>query len=420
MRLISKTIIYYLLISIPLLLLAGYFSYYQIDNALSDETDETLLKESNQSERLIVDAPLGNSIYLSYDSLSFIQPVKNIQYHHSYSDTSIFDNAEKEFVNYRVLKNTIKKNTDYYLVVVLKSTLDKEDLKESLFLAFALIICFLTAAFFVVNLILSKALWKPFYKTLFKLTSYDVKKQQNENFESAEIFEFNQLNSALNEMVKKLQVDFLQQKEFTENASHEMQTPLAIIKTSVSTLMQSDRLNVLEINELEVIENTVKKLSLLNKTLLLFTKIENQQFSKSQIVNINEVIKSSLQQYSDFIKIKNIRVSLNLGSDLPISMNPMLADILVSNLLKNAIRHNFEGGEIIISSHENKISFMNSGETLSIHPDEMFIRFKKNDGSNESLGLGLSLVKTILEFYNYKISYSSINSSHQFSIDFQL
>lgn len=420
MRLISKTIIYYLLISIPLLLLAGYFSYYQIDNALADETDETLLKESKQAERLIVDSPLGNSIYLSYDSLSFIQPVKNIQYHHSYSDTSIFDNDEKEFVNYRVLKNTIKKNTDYYLVVVLKSTLDKEDLKESLFLAFALIICFLTAAFFVVNLILSKALWKPFYKTLFKLTSYDVKKQHNEDFESTEIFEFNQLNRALNIMTKKLQLDFLQQKEFTENASHEMQTPLAIIKTSVSTLMQSNNFNALEINKLAVIENTVKKLSSLNKTLLLLTKIENQQFSKNEIVNMNEVILNSLKQYSDFIKIKNIRVNLNLDSDILIPMNAMLADILISNLLKNAIRHNFEGGEIIISSHENKISVMNSGEILSIHPDEMFIRFKKNDGSIDSLGLGLSIVKTILELYNYKISYSSVNSLHRFSLDFQL
>ena len=151
MRLISKTIIYFLLISIPLLLLAGYFSYYQIDNALCDETDETLLKESNQAERLIVDSRIGNSIYLSYDSLSFIQPVEIIRYQNSYSDTSIFDAEEKEFVNYRILKNTIRKADQYYLIVVLKSTLDKEDLRESLFLAFALIICFLTSAFFVVK-----------------------------------------------------------------------------------------------------------------------------------------------------------------------------------------------------------------------------------------------------------------------------
>lgn len=419
MRLISKTIIYYLLISIPLLLLAGLFSYYQIDNALADETDESLFKELTQAESLINISGSGKSVYLSYDSLSYIQSVKYIQHQHSYSDTSIFDSDENEFVNYRVLKHTIKKYNQYYLIVVLKSTLDKEDLKESLFLVFALIICFLTSAFFIVNWVLSKALWRPFYKTLFKLNSYDVKKHNNESFENAKIFEFNQLNSALNVMTNKLKIDFLKQKEFTENASHEMQTPLAIIKTSISTLMQSERLNSVEINELAVIESVVKKLSSLNKTLLLLTKIENQQFSKNELVNINEVVLNSLQQYADFIKIKNIRVTLNLNSKLLISMNPMLADILISNLIKNAIRHNFEGGEIFISTNENKISVLNSGEVLSINPDDMFIRFKKNDGSIDSLGLGLSIVKTILELYNYKIAYTSVNSLHSFSIDFQ-
>lgn len=420
MRLISKTIIYYLLISIPLLLLAGLFSYYQIDNALADETDESLFKELSQAESLIDISSSANSVYLSYDSLSYIQSVKSIQYQHSYSDTSIFDSDENEFVNYRVLKHTIKKYNQYYLIAVLKSTLDKEDLKESLFLAFALIICFLASAFFIVNWVLSKALWRPFYKTLFKLNSYDVKKHNNESFEYAKIFEFNQLNSALNVMTNKLKIDFLKQKEFTENASHEMQTPLAIIKTSVSTLMQSDRLNSMEINELAVIESVVKKLSSLNKTLLLLTKIENQQFSKNELVNINEVVLNSLQQYADFIKIKNIRVTLNLNFKLLISMNPMLADILISNLIKNAIRHNFEGGEIFISTNESKISVLNSGEVLSINPDDMFIRFKKNDGSIDSLGLGLSIVKTILELYNYKIAYTSVNSLHSFSIDFQV
>lgn len=420
MRLISKTIIYYLLISIPLLLLAGLFSYYQIDNALADETDESLFKELSQAESLIDISSSANSVYLSYDSLSYIQSVKSIQYQHSYSDTSIFDSDENEFVNYRVLKHTIKKYNQYYLIAVLKSTLDKEDLKESLFLAFALIICFLASAFFIVNWVLSKALWRPFYKTLFKLNSYDVKKHNNESFEYAKIFEFNQLNSALNVMTNKLKIDFLKQKEFTENASHEMQTPLAIIKTSVSTLMQSDRLNSMEINELAIIESVVKKLSSLNKTLLLLTKIENQQFSKNELVNINEVVLNSLQQYADFIKIKNIKVTLNLNFKLLISMNPMLADILISNLIKNAIRHNFEGGEIFISTNESKISVLNSGEVLSINPDDMFIRFKKNDGSIDSLGLGLSIVKTILELYNYKIAYTSVNSLHSFSIDFQV
>jgi len=418
MRLISKTIIYYSLVSIPLLLLAGYFSYYQIDNALADETDESLLKESNQAEQLIVDIDNDQIIYLNYDSLSFIIPGVKESHLLSYSDTSIFDIDEKEVVNYRVYKNTIKKNDKNYLIVIQKSTLDKEDLQESLFLVFALIICFLVSSFFIVNWILTKTLWKPFYKTLFKLNTFDIKNNYNISFDLSTTFEFNQLNLELNKMVEKLEFEFLQQKEFTENASHEMQTPLAIIKTNVSSLMQSNRLNILEISQLQSIENTIKKLSSLNKTLLLLTKIENNQFKENKVINVNDIILNSLEQQADFIKLKNIKIHYDSEPDLLVNMNPMLADVLISNLIRNAIRHNFENGDINISFNENTLIVSNSGELITINQNEMFLRFKKNDSSKDSLGLGLSIVKSILDLYNFTISYSYINSMHIFSVEF--
>lgn len=418
MRLISKTIFYYFIISIPLLLLAALFSYYHIRNTLAGETDESLLKESIQAEKLIVDIDNDQVIYLNYDSLSFIMPRVNDSHLLSYSDTSIFDTEEKEFVNYRVYKNTIKKKDKNYLIVIQKSTLDKEDLQESLFLVFALIICFLVAAFFIVNWVLSKTLWKPFYKTLFKLNAFDIKNNNNINFDLVTTYEFNQLNVELNKLVEKLQVDFLQQKEFTENASHEMQTPLAIIKTNVSALMQSENLNELEISWLLAIENTIKKLSSLNKTLLLLTKIENNQFKENKAINVNDIIFNLLEQQADFIKLKNITIHYDSEPDLLVKMNPVLADVLISNLIRNAIRHNFENGDINISINENTLIISNSGELITINQKEMFLRFKKNDSSKDSLGLGLSIVKSILNLYNFTISYSYINSMHTFSIKF--
>ncbi len=418
MRLISKTIFYYLIISIPLLLLAGLFSYYHIGNTLAEETDESLFKESSQAEKLIVDFGNDQIIYLNYDSLSFIKPGVNDSHLHSYSDTSIFDTEEEEFVNYRVYKNTIKKKDKNYLIVIQKSTLDKEDLQKSLFIVFALIICFLVSAFFIVNWVLSKTLWKPFYKTLFKLNAFDIKKNHNITFDLSNTFEFNQLNVELNKMVEKLQIDFLQQKEFTENASHEMQTPLAIIKTNVSALMQSENLNVLEINQLQAIENTVKKLSSLNKTLLLLTKIENNQFTENKVINMGYIIFISLEQQADFIKLKKITVHTELTPNLLVNMNPMLADVLISNLIRNAIRHNFDEGIINISCNEKGIFISNSGEPITINQNEMFVRFKKNDSSKDSLGLGLSIVNSILDLYNFKITYSYINSMHVFEISF--
>ena len=203
----------------------------------------------------------------------------------------------------------------YYLIKGLKNTLDKDDLQETLFMSFGLIILFLVGAFFIVNWVVSKALWKPFYNTLTKLNQYDVKYDGNKRFETINTLEFNQLNDALNKMTDKLQAEFIQQKEFTENASHEMQTPLAIIKTNVSLLMQSKSINELEINQLQVIENSVKKLSSLNKTLLLLTKIDNNQFQQNTKVNLKLVVAKILEQYADFIEVKKLQVFIKQQTD---------------------------------------------------------------------------------------------------------
>jgi signal transduction histidine kinase len=150
----------------------------------------------------------------------------------------------------------------------------------------------------------------------------------------------------------------------------------------------------------------------------LLTKIENNQFKENKVINVNDIIFNSLEQQADFIKLKNITIHYDSEPDLLVKMNPVLADVLISNLIRNAIRHNFENGDINISINENTLIISNSGELITINQKEMFLRFKKNDSSKDSLGLGLSIVKSILDLYNFTISYSYINSMHTFSIKF--
>lgn len=418
MKLISKTILYYLLISIPLLLIAGVFSYFLIKSELRDGTDESLMKEKLNAEKLITSFKEPENFNLSADSLSSIKVIGDIKLHNVFSDTSIYDRTEQEYISYRVLKSNYSFNKNNYLITISKTTVEEDELMEGLLSAFAILVSFLVCAFFIVNWLLSKTLWKPFYKTLVELNNYDIKKHEHHSFEAASTKEFNQLNIALNKMTEKIYSDFLQQKEFTENASHEMQTPLAIVKANISLLMQSPNLKESEMNQLQTVENTIKKLSALNKTLLLLTKIENNQFQENSIVNLKETIAKVFGNYSDLIGAKQIQLEINLESDLKIKANPLLADILVSNLLQNAIRHNHEGGRIIVSLIGNTMQISNSGEPLAINKEELFTRFKKNDASKDSLGLGLSIVKSITDTYNYKIIYNYDNSLHNFTISF--
>lgn len=418
MRLINKTILYYLLISLPLLIIAGYFSYSLIWMELRDGADEALEKEKSNAIQIIHSFNQPHNINLSFDSLSNIRIIENEKTGEVFSDTSIFDKEEKEYIPYRFLRSYYSFNNNNYLITVAKTTIEEDELLEGIFSSFGIIIGLLVIAFFIVNWLLSKTLWKPFHKTLTELNTYDIKKHELHTFEPATTREFNQLNSALNKMTEKIYSDFLQQKEFTENASHEMQTPLAIVKANLSLLMQSPNLKEEEMNQLQAIENTLKKLSALNKSLILLTKIENNQFHDNAIIYLKEVVAKTLHNHLDLIQAKNIELITDIQDKLKIEMNPVLADILLSNLLQNAIRHNKAGGKIIVSLKEKVLSISNSGEPLTVNKEDLFVRFKKNDASKDSLGLGLSIVKSIVDLYRFEIHYNYSNTLHTFILKF--
>ena len=418
MKLIHKTIIYYLLISIPLLLLAGVFSYNRIKTQLNEEIEESLAKEALHAESIAASFNQPHDMYLDFGNLSSIKISTAHQNFHSYTDTSVYSNFEQEVVPCKMIRSYVNCNGQTYLITIIKSTLEDDDLMESLFSSFLVIIAFLILAFFIVNWWISKKLWQPFYSTLSKLETYDIKQHHTYQFDKSSISEFSQLNSTLTKMTDKLYSDFLQQKEFTENASHEMQTPLAVVKANLSLLMQSPNLKEDEMNQLQSIENTVKKLTALNKALILLSKIENHQFNESVAVNFNDKIKSIIKHNQELVDNKNIALETKFDNELIIPFNTTLADVLMTNLLQNAIRHNITDGSIYVEVKDMSITISNTGEPLSVPEDELFVRFKKNDASKDSLGLGLSIVKSIASLYNVNVSYHHSSNKHTFTLNF--
>jgi len=419
MKLINKTILSYLLICIPLMIAAGAVSYFLIRNELSDGMDETLEREKLNVQKLIKSFREPANTYLGYDSLSFTKVVdRNFRSEDIYSDTSIYHKKKSERRNYRMLRSPYTYNGTTYLITLARPTIEEEQLMDSLFSAFCIIIGFFVFSFFIVSWLLSKKLWRPFYQTLTELGNYDIKQHKTTNFKPGKITEFNQLNNELTKMTDKIHNDYVKQKEFTENASHEMQTPLAVVRANLSLLMQSPNLQESEMNNLEAIENTIRKLTSLNKTLLLLAKIENNQYHENTEVNLNERIQASLDLFSSLIEAKYIKTELQIDPEVCVNMNASLADTLINNLLQNAIRHNNKGGLIRITLDPNSFTVSNSGEPLSITEEDLFVRFKKNDASIDSLGLGLSIVKSIVGIYGMQIRYKYSPPCHNFSVYF--
>lgn len=417
MNLISKTLLYYLLISFPLLVVAGFLSYHLISHELNDGLEEALIKEKLHLEKAITRST--DPLALNTNELDFVSLSGTFFKGKIFSDSTAYDSLERENVKYKILITYFTHKEKNYRIRIAKATMEEEELLEGLLSTFAVIGLFLSLAFFMVSWQLSKTLWKPFRNTLEKLEHYEIKNHSSEQFDSSNIHEFESLNKALNKMTAKIHSDFVQQKEFTENASHEMQTPLAVIKANLNLLMQSPALQSAEMGQLQAIEDTAKKLASLNKALLLLAKIENNQFKELEQLDFGVSIIKITEHFEDLIEAKKINLELKLERNIPVLMNPILADILITNLFQNSIRHNFTGGTICIENKNNELCISNTGEPLTISEEELFIRFKKNEASKDSLGLGLAIVKSICQLYSINLRYSYENRMHVFNLKFK-
>jgi len=255
---------------------------------------------------------------------------------------------------------------------------------------------------------------KQLFQILETLEEFDVDEPRKVEFEESTFPIFNDLNKYLIELIDRVRKNYQANKQFTQNASHELQTPLAVIKGHVEILLQSPRIGEKEFQSLAAVLQNTNRLSKINSSLILLSKIEHQRFSDTIKVNFKNVVEEILNNFKDLISIQKIRVEKSYEGTFEIEMSETLAEILIANLMQNAIRHNVEeNGFIKIEINEKKFSIFNSGLPLNEKTDSLFKRFKRNSTVEESLGLGLSIVKRICEHSDLEIIYEVQEDIHQ-------
>jgi signal transduction histidine kinase len=281
----------------------------------------------------------------------------------------------------------------------------------------------LTVFFFVLilggfvwlNRKISRRLWRPFYQTLEKIKDFDLNSHTTVQFEPANIIEFEELNTSINKLLESNIAAFRRQKEFTENASHELQTPLAIIQAKLDLLFQDPATTAAQSLVIEETHNALARVSRINKNLLLLAKIENQQFLEKEQVKVSDTLHEIIELLSDLLGDKSVK--LDIQSEKTIEGNKMLVEIMLTNLLMNAIRHTGPLAEINIILRENHLTLANTGSS-TLNSDRLFKRFSTASVQTPGSGLGLSIVKEICSRYHWKIKYDYINQFHTFSITF--
>ena len=295
-----------------------------------------------------------------------------------FSTTTIFNKVENENISYRKLEFGVTAGRTAYKILVRRSLEETEDLIQLILTITLAIALILLGSLFIVNRFLLSKLWKPFNSTLRQIKKFNLSGKEKIDLEDSDINEFKELNEAVSIMTNQVIQDYDEIKNFTENASHEIQTPLAIIKSKLELLSQSETLKEEHINSIQSINEAINRLSKLNRSLILLTKIDNRQFNENENVDISSLINKHLNNFEELIAAKLISLSKSIEANVKIALNQSLADILITNLIVNAIKHNYSKGSIDILLTRKTLKISNTGTVLTSDPSGLFERFKKD------------------------------------------
>ncbi|HXP53034.1 MAG TPA: HAMP domain-containing sensor histidine kinase [Bacteroidia bacterium] len=416
MKLLTRTNIYFLILTLLVFSLGGEVFYKRLHAINKADADERLEQEKERVLSYVkINQALPHNAVLLGDSVAFllVSSTKEEKIGH----LKTYNQAEKEYETYQTITFNVTIANQAYQAIIYRPLLESDDLTAGIAEAIAIIACCLIIVLLVSNFIISKIVWLPFYKTLEKIKVFDLIKENRIEFDKTNTIEFKALNDVLKSMTGKIVSDYSSLRKFTENASHELQTPLAIIQTKLELLIQSENLSENQIADIKTVYDSAGRLSRLNQALLLLAKIENKQFAKTQTVELNELIERKIEAFDELLKHKNISVEKQL---LPVSlkMHPALADMLINNLIGNAIKHNVNGGRLTIGLTEKSLSIENTGNPLTTLPEDLFQRFRKDNNTSDSLGLGLAIVKEICQEYGFQIDYKYADNMHTINVRF--
>lgn len=272
--------------------------------------------------------------------------------------------------------------------------------------------------FVLLNRKITKQSWRPFYQSLQALKNFELSKGQNIELPETDILEFQELHHSIEEMAAKTLASYQQQKSFIENASHELQTPLALLKSKIDLLSQKTEVNHEVRALISAINAPMARLSRINKNLLVLAKVESDQFQSDQNLNLKQVIDNALLLFEDYLDDKELQYHFEGPESTHLYCDPFLVETLIQNLLSNAIRHSINGSEIWIKLQGSHLEIANEGQE-SLDTEKLFQRFSRNNSSDKvNSGLGLAIVKEIAHKYHWQVSYSFESSRHIFRLDF--
>lgn len=396
--------------------------YIAIMHEIDDEVEDSLelyafqlIQEKNEGKLDSVKYDgSNNSFFFEKITKDEASKMENM----SFKDTNVFIKARNETEPCKRLILAFYDTKDnYYKLTIYTPTVEKAELKGRILFLVCLIVIVLITSVITIYLSVYKKTLKPLYTLLNWHRQYQLGKNNQEFPEcKSNINELKELFTATKLSTQRAEETYKQQKLFLGHASHEIQTPLAVSITQLESILEDESLNEEQMNKIFTSISTLRKMTKMNKSLLLLSKIENDQFNNIETININNIIKEKIDVFKETFSQKEIKVSLIEKENLEIKIDNILCEMMINNILKNAFVHNIYRGEVEIEINENSISFSNSGKSHALNKNMIFNYFYKESNEQNSSGLGLVLTKSICKKNNLSIDYEFDNKKHIFFI----
>ncbi|REC43380.1 sensor histidine kinase [Chryseobacterium pennipullorum] len=305
----------------------------------------------------------------------------------------------------------------YAVTSVRYITIIENDFLMSIIMVIAWIMVFLIILTIIVSILVSKKILEPFYQAMDEIKKFRLRDNHSLDLMETETEELQSLNKFLLKMTESSKKDYHLLEELSENTSHELQTPLASIKGKIELLMDSE-LSEQQLTTLSLMNDELDRLSSINQSLILLAKLEHFEKNDSHLINFSALLQERLYYFEDIFEIQNLTVITDIQDDVHLHFDKNLATIVLNNLINNSKRHNIENGSISVVLTEQYFEISNSGNPPSIPTEDVFKRFKRGNPNQNSIGIGLALVKKILEIYDIEVAYEFANNLHKVKINF--
>lgn len=410
-KLLEKTSKAFLLTGLVLTILSSIVLYFYTKKLLQDQVEESLYS----TEARVVDALMDDQPVFSVSPVIEVRKVdktgKKIL-----KDTVIYDPSQDEMEEFRELSTYENIGGQLYHITIRDLVVESGDILVAIIISYILIFVLSVLFLFFFNTNRNIKLWNPFFKNLEQMKKFSISSLEELQLVDSDILEFSELKEEIQLLTSKVRNDYQNLKQFTEDVSHEMQTPLAIIQAKIDNIINEHTINDKQFEQISSIQKDIQRLKHLNQRITLLTKIDNNQFVKVEEVNITKLLTDKIENFKE---LEIDYIVLHSENDLVVAMDSYLAEILINNLLSNAIKHNAKERNISVDIKENNLLISNYGLNALLHPERLFQRFYREVNSVKSTGLGLAIVKKICDLYGFTIRYNFRDSQHIFEVDFK-